>query len=155
MRIDLSRYVPLGVDGAKEGKCLLAGLGTAAAWSIIDFATEYAEALAMLYDYRGRARILIPGRIIGDFEPLVAGGTVLFSLLCLGMALLAVYHYVYHYQGSKSIYLMRRLPSRMELIRRCFGIPAAGAVASMALLGLLTVCYYCVYIFYTPEQCLP
>lgn len=156
MRIDLSRHVPLGLNGKKEIQYLAAGLGIAAAWSVIDFAKEYTDALAMLYGHRaGGSRVLIPGQIIGDFEPMLAGGSVLFSLICLAMALLAGYHYAYHFQGSKSVYLMRRLPGRYELPHRCFAIPAAGAVGAMALLGLLTVCYYAVYLLCTPAQCLP
>ncbi|MFR8267820.1 MAG: hypothetical protein ACLVC5_09315, partial [Clostridia bacterium] len=64
------------------------------------------------------------------------------------------YHYGYHFRGSKSIYTMRRLPSKHPLARRCLTVPVLGAAAA-ALSALLLIClYYLLYIAVTPEQCL-
>lgn len=70
------------------------------------------------------------------------------------MAALAAWHYAYHYQGSRSIYLMRRLPSRWELWRRCLALPAAGAVCALLLAALLLLCYFGLYLLLTPRPCL-
>ena len=72
--------------------------------------------------------------------------------LCL--VLLAAYHYAYHRQGSKSIYLMRRLPSKLELHRRCLTLPIAGILIALLTAFLLLLIYYAVYMNVTPAECL-
>lgn len=156
MKIDWKRYAPVGLDAGNEIRWLGAGLLVASLSSILIFSNQYSDALAWLY-YRsaGMLHVLKPDAVMTGFYELILGCDVVFSLICLVMPLLAAYHYWYHYQGSKSIYLMRRLPQREELHRRCLSIPAAGLIGSLALQGLLGVIYYLVYILCTPEQCLP
>ena len=71
------------------------------------------------------------------------------------MAGLALYHWFYHYQGSKSIYLMRRLPRRSELPVRCLAVPVAGALGAGALAAILLGVYWMVYRLCTPAAALP
>ena len=156
MRIDWTSLAPVGVDGKRELKWLLAGLTVAAVYSVYEFCAHYFGALDALYYHGAATRMgLIPGAVMADFSGLMVGCDGLFSLVCLVMPFLAVYHYMYHYQGAKAIYLMRRLPDGMELHRRCLTIPVAGLTAALALLGLLGIIFYLVYIHCTPAQCLP
>ena len=155
MKIDLNRFVPLGIDGKTEGKWVLTGLAVAGFAAIVIFGNQYTDALSRLYHYGLGRKKLIPDAVMTDFSEIMMGCDVGFSLVCLAMVMLGFYHYHYHSQGSKAIYLMRRLPSRWELHIRCLGLPVAGAVGSMALLGLLTVLFYLIYYFCTPAQCLP
>lgn len=155
MKTDLNRFVPLGLDGKAEGKWILTGLAVAGVTAVVIFGNQYSDALSQLYRYSIGTKKLISGAVMTDFSEIVMGCEVGFSLVCLAMVLLGVYHYFYHTQESKSIYLMCRLPSRWELHIRCLGLPAAGAVGSMALLGLLTILFYLIYYFCTPAQCLP
>jgi len=155
MRIDLDRFVPVGLDGKKEGQWIGTGMAVAAFAAILNFANQYTDALSRLYVYGLGTRRLNAGAVMVDFIHLMPGCALGFSLVCLAMVLLGVYHYHYHTQGSKSIYLMRRLPKSWELHMRCLGIPVLGAVGSMALLGLLSALFYLIYLSCTPAQCLP
>ena len=154
MRIDLSRLAPLGLDGKKEGQWIVTGWVLAGLMAAIEFSNQYTDALARLYLYGGSIK-LIPGAVMTEFSLLVMGCEFGFVLLGLALGLLAVYHYSYHSQGSKPVYLMRRLPKPWELHIRCLGMPLAGIAGGLALLGLECVLFYCVYRSCTPVQCLP
>ena len=155
MKIDLSRFVPLGLEGEKEGQWILLGWGISALAAMIQFANQYHDALSRLYNHMLGGRRLIQGAVMTPFSELVLGCEFGFVLMCLGLALLAVYHYHYHTQSSKPIYLMRRLPNSWELHIRCLGMPVMGAVGALAILGLLTILFFVIYLRCTPEQCLP
>lgn len=155
MRIDFSRWVPLGLNGKKEAQWLAAGMGCAALAATIRFLGQYFNALDQLYrTVPGGGRILNPQAVMTDFPVLMVGCELGFLLVCLAMVVLSAYHYYYHTLGSRPIYLMRRLPRRWELHRRCLSLPAAGAVGSMAVLGGLSALFYLIYRFCTPAQCL-
>ena len=155
MKIDLSRFAPLGLDGNREWHWILSGWIVAGISAILNFSNQYTDALSWLYLYGMGSKKLISGAVMEPFSRLVLGCDVGFSLVCLAMVLLGIYHYYYHNQSSKPIYLMRRLPSSWELHIRCLGIPVMGAVGAMAILGVLTVVFYLIYYFCTPAQCLP
>lgn len=155
MKIDLNRFAPLGLDGHKEGQWILSGVIVAGLSAIVNFGNQYTDALSQLYRRGMWQKTLIEGAVMTDFTQLLMGCEVGFLLVVLAMVLLGIYHYHYHTQGSKSVYLMRRLPRPWELHIRCLGLPAAGAVGSMAVLGLLSVLFYLIYRFCTPAQCLP
>ena len=75
-----------------------------------------------------------------------------FALVFIFALLTAVYRYFYHYQHSKSIYLMKRLPKRRELYKRCFmGCVIISAICLAVMLGLVAVCY-AEYIREIPEE---
>lgn len=155
MRIDFSRYVPLGLNGKKEAQWLAAGIGCAALIAVIRFLGQYFHALDHLYRIVPEVgRQLIPWAVMTDFSELIVGCELGFLLICLAMVALSAYHYYYHTLGSKPIYLMRRLPRHWELHRRCLTLPAAGVVSSMAVLGALSALFYLIYRFCTPAQCL-
>ena len=156
MRIDLDRHVPLGMDGENEARWYLQGLGAACIWSLMWFISSYSEAYRNLFHYVGLNRsILREGARIDSFAVIIAGSELLFLLLAAVMPLWAVYHYRYHHSPTHSVYLMKRLPDRMEYHRRCLTMPVCGLVAALALQGVLGCVYYLIYIFVTPRQCLP
>ena len=64
-----------------------------------------------------------------------------------------LWHYAYHYQGSRSVYLMRRLPDRWEYHRRCLAIPAATVAATAVLLAGSLALFYGAYMLFTPAAC--
>ena len=67
----------------------------------------------------------------------------------------AVQNYQSHYRGSRSIYLMRRLPDRWELHRRCLILPLLELAATLLLLAVLTVGFYFLYRGCAPGGSLP
>ena len=68
---------------------------------------------------------------------------------------LACYHYAYYYLGSRSIYVMRRLPDRWEQWRRCLAVPVLLAAVFLLAIELLTFVYFLKFLLETPDPCLP
>ena len=155
MKPDLGRFVPPGTDAAQEKKWIVTGLACSAGFSLLYFIIRCCSAHNDLFATRlDGKRELIEGAVMLDFKDVLGIAFVGFAALSLAMLGLAAYHYIYHRIGSRSIYLMRRLPDRLELHRRCLALPAAGIVCC-ACAGFLLLCiYYWIYIAMTPEQCL-
>ena len=63
-----------------------------------------------------------------------------------------IYHYSYHFKGSKSIYLMRRLPDRWELHRRCLTLPIAMAVFFLLMGFVMLLLFFWAYFAAVPAQ---
>ncbi|MFQ7454744.1 MAG: hypothetical protein ACLRNQ_29325 [Flavonifractor plautii] len=80
------------------------------------------------------------------FPSLLYEAAALFSGAGPLLAGVAVYHFLCHYQGGRSIYRMRSLPQFGELWRRCLSAPALalllGAALTAAVILLCALCYY-------------
>ena len=71
-----------------------------------------------------------------------------FLVLALCQPAVALIHYLYHYQGGRSIYRMRTLPQRGELGRRCLAAPAAAlgrCVLAAVAVAVLCALYYLLF----------
>ena len=154
MRIDLKRRVPPGADGALEAKLTGLGLGLGAVYSLIVFLVRYSDARAALFTWDGRETVLREGVVMKDFGYLLDKTFLGFVIVALCMVVLAVWHYAGHYQGSRSIYTMRRLPDRWELHRRCLTLPVLGVLGCLVCAVILLLIFYAIYQNTTPEQCL-
>ena len=154
MKIDLSRHAPLGFRVQEEVKGFLGGCIGATAFSLITFISKFEDELDKLYHKNGANRTLIPGAIMPDFVEIFDRSywgflvVILIALATIGM------HYIYHYQESKSIYTMRRLPSRWELHRRCLTLPVIAIVAYLIMAFAILVIVYMDYMNITPDVCL-
>lgn len=153
MNIDFAKYVPLGIDYKSESKWTLCGMGISTGYSL-GFFFSYMSARNGLYMMQGNMRALRPGAIMEDFAAILGGYLNGFIIVILCMLALSAYHYVYHYQNSKSIYTMRRLPDRGELYRRCLALPAAAILVCILTALILMLLYFGVYMLCTPEECI-
>lgn len=155
----LSDLSPAGWDYRLELIWCTVGLVGIAFISFISFAASYYNAYENLFIYRDPSSLaesqIMNGAMMPPFSHLIRFSTAGFILLFAAMIILAFNHYLYHQQGSKSLYLMRRLPDRWELFRRCTGIPILVSVIGLAVMGVMTGLYYFYYIVHTPAQCLP
>lgn len=145
--------VPVGINASAEKNGLLWGYIASAVFSLvylIGLSQDYND----LFEYPKNKRILIPGAIMPDFKDILGVSLYGFLILAIAMIPLAIYHYSYHFQGSKSIYLMKRLPDRHELAKRCFTVPLIVGITALATAFLLLVIYYNIYLAVTPEECL-
>lgn len=152
-RLNMERLVPAGLNVQAECRAFGLGLGISALYSLI-FLFRYAQAREALFEWTLRGKALKEGAVMANFCDLMDGLLLGFVVLALSMAGVAVYHYIYHYQGSRSIYVMRRLRSRWELPRRCLAMPVMGAVSSGLIAFVLVLLYFGVYILFTPKACL-
>ena len=150
----LCRYTPLGIPLETEVKCYIAILIVSTIGSM-QVLLRYLEARRALYEYVNQKWVLIEGAKIVPFEALTINCFTVFIVVWIYMAAIVVYHYFYHYQGSKMMYLMKRLPNRFELHKRCLVLPVAGVLFAIGYRYFLELLYYAIYIIFTPSQCLP
>lgn len=149
-RIDWDRYVPLGISGVDTRNNLITALAAASLWST-GFLFRFADAKQNLFFSNGHPT----GLPIEPFGELLGNAWLLFGILALMMIITAAGFYGYHYQGSRSIYTMKRLPDSRELWRRCLALPVWTVITSVVLMAALTGIYYWIYLTCTPPGCLP
>ncbi len=157
-RPDFRRYAPVGGEELYRlwRRLTLGGWVLAFLYSL-SFWTRYADAYSGLFGPQG---VLWPGAKMPAFSELMTGQALQWSMLgycVLAAVLLALIpvNYASFYRGSRSIYLMRRLPTPWELHKRCLTLPLASALFTLAQMGLVTLLYYVLYLQITPEACLP
>lgn len=150
----LEKHAPLGIDVSTHTAFYLFGVVIATLHSLL-FLLAYGNTVNALYNYHAGKKVLIEGAIIVDFNTLTEGVFTTGISLCIVTLLVVIYYYLYHYQGSKMMYLMRRLPDKTEVIRRCWTLPITGSVLMAAWMFVLRMIYYAIYILCTPSQCLP
>lgn len=149
----MARRLPPGVDAPKLETSLLVGLAAALLFHL-QFILRYWSARNDLYTYyQGHIR-----RLNGTMMPVFGEilGTSLYGcfVAALAMIVVAIQLYATHFQGSKSIYTMRRLPDRWELWRRVLTIPVLAAAGFLLLAFVLRCLDFTIYILFTPGQCL-
>lgn len=149
------RYFPPGYEYETEGKAAGTLLGIGIVLSLQFFAALYRE--------RGRLRCLLdadsarvwPETVARPFLELLRGHLILYAPFLLFLLGMTVCHYLYYYRGTKSIYVMRRLPRRGILWRSCVMGPLLGALPGALILVLLYLLYFGIYLLAIPAECLP
>lgn len=152
---NFEKMVPPGVDYKGEIICFCAGLAVSTIGSMIVYFSRFFRFRDSLYESSifGR-RVLMEGAVMPDFKDVFGGCFLGFACVMLYMLAFAGYHYFYHFQGSRSIYLMKRLPKRRELLKRCLMLPIAAICICLAVVFLLLLVYYWHYMHSTPTECL-
>lgn len=153
-RSRIESYVPPGIYPVQEIRYWLVLLIVATLWCV-PYVFRYLEQRDALYVIRAGRKVLMEGVVIVPFEELTGQLFDVFYLLILYCAIVTAYHYYYHYQGSRMMYLMRRLPNKWEVHIRCLFLPLAGSVLAVLYAVLLKLLFFAIYIFCTPSQCLP
>lgn len=145
-------WYPPGFPRAEERflqRCALALVSLA---GFIIFLCQFSTTLR---DLQAALRSGAEGLTMPPLPALTAGCWIGFLVLALGQGVLAAAHYLWHYQGGRSIYRMRTLPQRFELARRCLAAPAAAlgwCVLAAVAVAVLCALYYRVF---TPAGLLP
>lgn len=150
-RINLKKYMPVGRDPSAYLKAGVAAWIAASVYELGFFLINYVNELANVR----RMLKIRPVMKIPAFYGLIENGFRLFPLVWLVMALEVISAYGYHRMGSMSIYLMRRLPDRWELHRRCWTLPVLITLGSLASMGLIALVCYGIYRGFTPAEWLP
>ena len=123
--------------------------------SFLIFVIRYENARERLYeDVLGR-RLLRSGAQIDPLAEILSGTfrlAVVYGILTL---VNIAGNYMTFYRESKSIYLMRRIPDRWELPRRCAAVPLIGLAAGLILTAILICLCNLIYFKATPPQCIP
>lgn len=149
----METYAPPGIDITKEKMGWIFCMVASTCWCM-NFLLRYWDYYTRLYEMSGGRKVLIANAKMPNFEYLTKDLFEVFGLVILFCVLTVVYHYYYHYQGSKMMYLMRRLPNRWEVHVRCFTLPVIASVISIVYMVVLRMLFYSIYLFCTPAQCL-
>ena len=145
-------WYPPGFPRAEERFLQRCALALASLAGFIIFLCQFSTTLR---DLQTALRTGAEGLTMPPLPPLTAGCWIGFLVLALGQGVLAAAHYLWHYQGGRSIYRMRRLPQRVELARRCLAAPAAAlgwCVLAAVAVAVLCALYYRIF---TPAGLLP
>lgn len=148
-RFDWQRNLPVGTDDDRVRHILRRYL----LWSF--FISLKAPLTALLEKNDSVAYVdgvLTAYKTVATIDYVMRGSLYGFVLLAAAMPFVALYFYSVHFQGSKSIYTMRRLPKRGELLRRCTLVPLLVMILSVVLFLMLKVAYYGFYVWVVPAE---
>ena len=142
----LSRLFPMGWPWQNEIILTAAALGLSALTAMGLFLSRFSPALDDLYQRAyDQEPVLIPGRLVPPYPQVLGNALLGFGLVALCLILLPIGHFLWHRWGARSDYLMRRLPRRQELAKRCVTGSALllviTALAGMVMFGLLFLWY--------------
>ena len=150
----LEKYAPLGIGVKNQVTAYFAGVITATVYSMW-FILRYISARNELFENVRGEQKLIEGAVMRDFNMLTQNLFWGFVIMIIVTLFTGVFFYFYHYEGSKMIYLMKRLPDKGELWRRCVTLPIVGTVILVVWMIIVRLLYFVIYVFCTPAQCLP
>jgi len=144
---------PPGIDVGKELRAFFGGL--AGAWILsLRFFQIFSIAIARLYHDPKIKKILIEGAVMTDFSVILDDCLISFNVLGVYFLGVVVWRYLYYRQGSKSIYLMKRLPDRWEIHKRAWILPLLAVAATLAAAFVVMLLYFGFYMLATPKQCI-
>lgn len=150
----LKKLVPPGMEYKPELRFYITGLICAGLYSL-RFLVRYFDARYELFEHYDYESVLIEGAKIADFRSLLGSAPAGFAFIAVCGLVYIIYHYLYFRQGSKSIYLMKRLPSKRELHKRAIALPLLAILGCAVAALIVVLIYFAVYMLATPRQCLP
>ena len=148
------RLMPPGASLRPFFETFFWGIGISAACSM-GFLIRFADRKSDLYYKDALGIVRMRGdAVMPDFVSILGGCLWGFYLTALVMLAFILVNYTYYRRGTKSIYTMRRLPSRREIHKRSLPLPLLAAITVMVLAFIVLMIYYAIYMCATPEQCL-
>lgn len=126
--------------------------------SMLWFVTKYSRDYQALFTYDSvlRKKMLVAGARIAPFTDYEGCALWLLVYFAINAAVWAVLLYGSFSRGSRSLYLMRRLPEgRKPLFAYVLRAPVRYMVYGAMLCAVLLGVYYIIWRFITPESCLP
>ncbi len=149
------RNSPPGLSLKQEYAVFVIGNIVSAVVSIFAFLLNYIRCRAELFEYVGDKRLIIVGAIIPPFYNLIDIYFSGFIFVALVLLSYVIYHYSYYRQGSMSVYLMRRLPNKIEMHKRAWTVPLLASIGTIAIAIAVILFCYIIYFLATPKACLP
>lgn len=154
-RIDWSRWAPPDRDARQEAVQFLWGLGGGTVLCWVWFLSSYWNARSGLFRLKNGQKVLMTDAMMLDLPEIIGGSFLGLWAVLLWAAVTVALHYAGHYrEGSRPVYLMRRLPDRWEYHRRCLAIPGIVILIALVLILVFLMLFYVIYMNCTPEACL-
>lgn len=156
----LRDLVPPWSKGSRHLGVCISALAASAFFSFCMFHANLTWAEDELHMWEsGHREAINPEARMMDFIHVLGGSVhssvyLPFGIAVIAVVLLALLNYSGFSQGSRALYLMRRLPDTNELPRRCLALPVLTLLAAVILLALLTLVYWAIYWAVTPDQCM-
>ena len=113
------------------------------------------QALRELYEFRYGALVLRNGVVMASLNSLIRHRLSGFWVYLLVCGFNAAANYASFSRQSKSIYVMKRLPSAKELHVRCLTIPAVACAVGFLVSLILLAIFAAVYYHGVPARCMP
>lgn len=136
------KYYPPGYDMTGEWWGIGLFLGFGFFFSMLEFFTRLARAELRIWKSMGNKLVLAEGSVREPFSSLAEGIWMFFLPLVIFTVLMMVYHYLYYFRETKSIYLMRRLPRGEWLWESCIQASVFCLGVEALFLGLVyLICY--------------
>ena len=152
-RLNLEKIVPPGISPKSQIQFFITGNIISFIISLYFFVNFYNEIID-LYEFDGAKKTLIQGIKMPDFPLILDRLTLGFALVAICMLFYVIYYYGSYKNGSMSIYLMKRLPSKFEMHKRALTLPLITAALSLIIGLLVSIIYLGLYVLFTPVECL-
>lgn len=124
--------------------------------SFIMFVLDYLKEYNKIYYYRNSIKVhdITP---IKSFKDILLDSDCMVGFLIIIVLLIACIFvfYLSHKQGSKSIYLMRRLPKKYEFLIRCITLPLLGVLCTVVIRFIFWCLCASIYYGMTPSVNIP
>lgn len=121
----------------------------------LGFLFRYANARSDLFEYRMDGGVsLKKGAQIEPFVEILEDAPVGFLIVAICALIFIFLRYSYFHQGSRSIYLMRRLPDKGLRHRMCIKAPVLYFFMTLGACACVIVLYLAIFLIFTPIQCL-
>lgn len=154
LSVFLVKNTPPGMNTDRLIGGYLSGLTMMLCFSFRFFG-QYKTAYEELFQWPvGSKKVLRPGAVMLDFSEILGDSLQPFFLYCFLVMAVVLWNYLYYYQESKSIYVMKRLPNPVELHRRAWVLPLLAVAATLVFAFLVLILYFEFYMMFTPEQCI-
>lgn len=152
----IKKLAPPGINLHSEFMTWCAGLVLALLYSMrfmIAFGNERSD--MYWYDSVTGVRYITKGFVMPDFAELAEGSLYGFFFVAVCVLFAAVYHCTYYSSnGSRALYLVKRLPDRSYLLKTCVTLPLLAAIATLLIAFIVLLANFGLYMLLTPEECL-
>lgn len=137
LKINWEKHFPPGFEWETERGLFTAAFVISCLWSLTFF-HRFIEAVHYMLDRQG----------VPYFYEILGNAFFCFPIAIAFMLASIAMNYAHHHSGSKSIYLMRRLPDPWERHRRCVEVPLWSAAITVLAAITLFFIYYGIYILW-------
>ena len=155
MKNFLERNLPPGYSYKAELSTVIIAFSLLTIISFFGFLGTFLRLRRMLFMNFSGVGVIVERPIMPDFIYILDNSLLYYLIFgILTFIIASAVHYAYYHTGSKSIYLMRRLPNSFERHQRSLLIPTLFALAFLLTAVMLFFIYFAIYMIFTPEGAL-
>lgn len=150
----LNKKSPPGTDVTKEVRLFITGWIISFVFSLFDFLGKYVLEYNNLFENVSGEIVFKTYVKMPYFRSLIRYSFYGYIILAFCAVCLIVFHYSQFFIGSKSIYLMKRLPKRNEIHIRACTLPIFAILIILISVFVIIMFYFAIYMIFTPNVCI-